>query len=112
MGGFYSVPARHELQTLVEELKWARDAAYETVMWTARLPFSDFEQDYEFVAMRHPDEYPMNEGRIVSNRRIDIDVSEYDDTFTEEHVEHSTALHSYVTERGDRSAYLCGPLAR
>src|SRR5258708_3701724 len=78
-------------------------------LWVATLPFQDFEQDYEFVALRHPDEYPFNEGRLVSNKGLDIAVRDYDNTFAEEHVKHSNALHS--TTRG-RGAYYVGPLAR
>jgi coenzyme F420-reducing hydrogenase alpha subunit len=61
VGGFYKVPAKQELAPLAERLKWARDAALETVRWTASLNFPDFEQDYEFVSLRHPEEYPFNE---------------------------------------------------
>jgi coenzyme F420-reducing hydrogenase alpha subunit len=71
--------------------------------------FPDFEQDYEFVSLSHPDEYPFNEGRIVSNKGLDIDVSEYEDHFSEQHVKHSNALHSVLRARG---SYLVGPLAR
>jgi coenzyme F420-reducing hydrogenase alpha subunit len=109
VGGFYKVPTRRELAPLAEKLKWAREAAYETVCWTASLPFPEFEGDYEFVALRHPDEYPINEGRLVSNRGLDIAVNEYDDHFAEEHVPYSNALHSTVKGRG---AYFVGPLAR
>jgi sulfhydrogenase subunit alpha len=109
VGGFYSVPSRRDLAPLVEQLKWARDAAREAVAWTATLPFPDFEQDYEFVALRHPDEYPFNEGRIVSSKGLDIAVREYDAHFAEQQVPYSTALHS--TLHGG-SAYLVGPLAR
>src|SRR5678816_366434 len=69
----------------------------------------DFEQDYEFVALSHPDEYPFNEGRIVSNRGLDIGAREYDEHFVEEQVAHSNALHSIIKDRG---AYFCGPIAR
>jgi coenzyme F420-reducing hydrogenase alpha subunit len=93
----------------VEKLKWGRDAAFETVRWTAQLPFPDFEQDYEFVALSHPEEYPFNEGRLVSNKGLDITAREYDDHFIEEHVAHSSALHSVIKGRG---AYFTGPLAR
>ncbi|MDW8257718.1 MAG: nickel-dependent hydrogenase large subunit, partial [Acidobacteriota bacterium] len=72
VGGFYRVPAKRELAPLAEQLKWAREAALETVRWAATLPFPEFEQDYEFVALRHPDEYPFNEGRLVSNKGLDI----------------------------------------
>lgn len=109
VGGFYKLPERRELAALAERLKWARDAALDTVRWVAKLPFPDFERDYVFVALRHPNEYPFNEGRLVSNRGLDIPISEYDANFTEEHVQHSNALHSALKQHG---AYLVGPLAR
>lgn len=109
VGGFYRVPSKKEFAPLAEKLKWARDAAVETVKWSATLPFPDFEQDYEFVSLRHPDEYPFNEGRIVSNKGLDIAVKEYEFSFEEEHVSHSNALHSVLKGRG---AYFVGPMAR
>lgn len=109
VGGFYRVPTKAELAPLAERLMWARDAALETVRWVAEFPFPDFEQDYEFVALHHPDEYPFNEGRIVSNRGLDITARQFDDHFIEEHVEHSNALHCALKERG---AYFVGPMAR
>jgi coenzyme F420-reducing hydrogenase alpha subunit len=109
VGGFYSVPAKAALKPLAERLKWAREAALETVRWTAGFDFPELERDYEFVALRHPDEYPYNEGRIVSSAGLDIAVRDFDDTFEEEHVEHSNALQAQIKGRG---AYLTGPLAR
>jgi sulfhydrogenase subunit alpha len=109
VGGFYKVPTKSELQRLAEDLKWARDAAYDLVRWTGTLEFPDFEQDYEFVALRHPDEYPFNEGRLVSTKGLDIAIREYEEHFVEEHVEHSNALHSVIKGRGN---YFVGPLAR
>ncbi len=108
-GGFYRVPTRAELQPIAEDLKRARDRAVDLVRWVATFPFPDFEQNYEFVALRHPDEYPFNEGRLVSSRGLDIDIADYDAEFEERHVAHSTALHSLLKRRG---AYLVGPLAR
>jgi coenzyme F420-reducing hydrogenase alpha subunit len=109
VGGFYKVPDKNRLHELEEQLKWALDASVETVRLTAGLEFPDFEQDYEFVALRHPSEYPFNEGRLVSNRGLDIDAAEYEDTFIEQHVKHSNALHSVIRGRG---SYLVGPMAR
>jgi sulfhydrogenase subunit alpha len=109
VGGFYKVPTRRELAPLAEQLKWARDAALETVRWVAKLPFPEFTQDYLFVALRHSKEYPFNEGRLVSNRGLDIAIAEYDSYFLEEHVQHSNALHSTLKNSG---AYFVGPLAR
>jgi coenzyme F420-reducing hydrogenase alpha subunit len=109
VGGFYRIPTRQQLSELVSDLEWALEASIETVRWTASLEFPNFEQDYEFVALRHPDEYPLNEGRLVSNRGLDIDAAEYEDHFVELHVKHSNALHSVVRGRG---SYLVGPLSR
>jgi coenzyme F420-reducing hydrogenase alpha subunit len=108
-GGFYRVPRKEELIPIAERLKRARDLALETVRWASTLPFPDCSYDYEFVALRHNSEYPMNEGRIVSNKGLDIEVHQYDDYFVEEQVPHSNALHARLKERG---AYLVGPLAR
>ncbi|HLH30493.1 MAG TPA: nickel-dependent hydrogenase large subunit, partial [Terriglobia bacterium] len=66
-------------------------------------------RDYEFVALQHPGEYPMNEGRIASNHGLNIGVHDYDAHFEEEQVPYSNALHSSIKVR---SAYLTGPLAR
>ena len=109
VGGFYKLPTKAALLPLLDRLHWARNAALETVRWVAKFPFPDFEQDYEFVALSHPDEYPFNEGRLVSNQGLDIAVREYDDYFVEEHVPHSNALHSMLKNRG---AYFVGPMAR
>jgi len=109
VGGFYKAPSRTEMTELIDTMRWAVDAAVETVRWTAGLPFPDFERDYEFVAMRHGDEYPMNEGRIVSSAGLDIDASAYEDHFEEIHVPHSTALQAAIKGRG---AYYVGPMAR
>ena len=109
VGGFYKVPSQKELQTLVDDLQWACDAAEETVRWVATLPFPEFEQDYEFVALHHRQEYPINEGRLISNKGLDIPISQFYDQIEEQHQPHSTALHSAIKER---SNYCVGPLAR
>jgi len=109
VGGFYRAPRRRELKVLRDTLERARDMARETVHWAAGFDFPDREHDYEFVALRHPHEYPFNDGRIVSSRGLDIAAAEWESHFEEIHVERSTALHSRIRGRG---AYLCGPLAR
>jgi len=109
VGGFYRTPRRRELKPLAERLKWAREAAIETVRWVAGFDFPERTRDYTFVALRHAQEYPLNEGHIVSNRGLDIAAAQYDDHFEESHVERSTALHSRFKDGG---AYLVGPLAR
>jgi len=109
IGGFYKTPTAAELAPLAERLKWARDAAIAAVTFAAGLPFPDFERDYEYVSLRHQSDYPFNEGRLASNKGLDIPVREYDQHFEEQHVSHSNALHSVHSGRG---SYLVGPLAR
>ncbi len=112
VGGFYRVPRREELAPLAEELKRARDAALETVRWVAGFSFPDFSGDYEFVALRHADEYPMNEGRLVSSKGLDVAQEEYADHFEEYQVPHSNALQSRRRGTSGDGAYFVGPLAR
>ena len=109
VGGFYRVPTKRELLPLAEKLKWSRDFAIDAIKLVSKFDFPDSTRDYEFVAMRHPNEYPLNEGRLVSNKGMDIAIEDYDDTFEETHVAHSTALHSHIRGRGP---YFTGPLAR
>jgi coenzyme F420-reducing hydrogenase alpha subunit len=109
VGGFYRTPRKSELTPLVERLKRAIDLSVETVKLVATFPFPDFEQDYEFVALRHPDEYAITDGRLVSNKGLDIAISDYERHFAEEHVAHANALHSVHIGKGN---YFVGPLAR
>ncbi|MGJ5817168.1 Ni/Fe hydrogenase subunit alpha [Paludibaculum fermentans] len=109
VGGFHQTPRPRDLAVLVPDLEWALEASLETVKFAASLPFPEFEVDYEFVALHHPREYAMNEGRIVSNEGLDIGADEFEDHFQEQHQRHSNALHSVVKAR---RSYLCGPLAR
>jgi coenzyme F420-reducing hydrogenase alpha subunit len=108
-GGFHRAPSRRELAPLAEQLERARELAVEAVRWAGALPFPDHEEDYDFVALRHPDRYAIESGRLASSSGLDLGPDEYDDHFTEEQVPHSTALHSRIAGGG---SYLCGPLAR
>jgi coenzyme F420-reducing hydrogenase alpha subunit len=112
VGGFYRAPTRAELRRLVEPLERAREAALETVRWTAGFEFPDRTVECELVALSHRDDYAIERGRIVSDAGLDIAPAEYDEHFEEMHVERSTALHSRRLDGGRRGVYLCGPLAR
>jgi coenzyme F420-reducing hydrogenase alpha subunit len=109
VGGWYRAPRRDELLKFRDEVAWGLEAALDTVAWTAALPFPDFAPDYEFVSLAHPAEYPMNEGRVVSNKGLDIPVEKFETFFVEEHVAHSNALHAHRINGG---SYHTGPLAR
>jgi len=108
VGGFSRVPLRRELEGLKDELLWARDAAVETVRWVAGFDYPDFTPDYKYVALRHPDEYPFNEGKIVASTGLQTSANEFEQHFTEHQVSYSNALHCKL----QGSSYLVGPLAR
>jgi coenzyme F420-reducing hydrogenase alpha subunit len=79
-------------------------------LWLAEnVTFPELERDYEFVALCPEDEYPMNLGRIKSNKGLDVDQEEFLDAIEERQVPHSTALHAVLKGRGP---YFLGPLAR
>jgi coenzyme F420-reducing hydrogenase alpha subunit len=110
LGGFYRCPRRDELTRLIPHFEWGLQAAVEATRWVAGFPFPDFEADYDFVALAHPDEYALNEGRIVSGRGDSWDVDEFEQAFEERQVPHSTALQAVRSSTGD--AYFVGALAR
>ena len=108
VGGFYTAPAVTDVANIVERLQAAKQEADDLVRWTASLSLPQEEQVFVSVALRHPTEYPMNEGRIVSSAGLDIDCHEYPAHFREHQVPHSTALHALLQDK----PYLVGPLAR
>ena len=108
VGGFYHAPDPQDVTTLQTRLQAAQQDADELVRWTTSLPFPDNQQDFVAVCLRHPTEYPMNEGRIVSSTGLDIDSRDYLDHIRELQVPHSTALHAMLHDK----PYLVGPLAR
>ncbi|MCR6630644.1 MAG: nickel-dependent hydrogenase large subunit [Magnetospirillum sp.] len=61
------------------------------------------------MALRHPDEYAIHEGRLVTSRGLDIAVPDFLKHMDEEHVPWSNALHGVAR---DGSAHHVGPLAR
>jgi len=108
VGGFSRAPDPAALEMLRARIEAALPEAEALVAWTAALPLPHDDQDFCCVALRHPDEYPMNEGRIVSDRGLDLGVGSFETRFSETQVSHSTALHAAL----DGSPYLVGPLAR
>lgn len=109
VGGFHRWPEPNALRALLPDLEWGLDAAKKCAAWAATLPYPELEIDYEFVALHHPNEYAVIQGEIWSSRGRRIQVSEFESTYLEEHVQHSNALHGHTAEGG---TYLVGPLAR
>ena len=110
VGGFYRLPTRAEAAAVRPQLAQALDDAVATVALTAGLDFADFEQDYEYVALRSDhDEYPLESGSFVTSSGATFPARDFGDWVTEQHVEHSNALHARLRDVGP---YVVGPLAR
>ena len=108
MGGFHHAPGEDAVAALCLRLRAALPEAEALLAWTASLPLPDSRQRFASVALREGREYPMNEGRIVSDRGLDIAADEFEAHFAEHQAPHSTALHSLLHGQ----PYLVGPLAR
>ncbi|MDX1606847.1 MAG: Ni/Fe hydrogenase subunit alpha [Candidatus Competibacterales bacterium] len=109
VGGFYRAPRRAELQALVPALERAVEDSRETLRLFAGFDYPDYRTDYTCVSLRHPGEYPILFGRLISNRGLDIGIEQFPDHVSEEHVARSNALHGHLR---DTDSYLVGPIAR
>ncbi len=110
VGGFHRSPDETEAAELLPELAHCRDDMCDLVLELARtVEFPELDRDYEFVSLAAEDEYPMNLGRIKSNKGLDADQAEFGTRIEERQIAHSNALHAVIRGRG---SYLVGPLAR
>lgn len=108
VGGFHRAPPKHEVADMVDKLLAAREDARQFAIWAAGLPYPVDEQEFVSVAVQHPDEYGIVEGRLVSDRGRHIEFEDYPKSFREYQVKHSTAFYSLM----DGSSFFLGPLAR
>ena len=109
VGGFSRAPLARELDELRAPLAAAILDAQETVKWVASLDTPPSDREPRLVALRHPTEYPMNDGRIVSSDGIDLAPTDWGRAFHEEQVPWSHALQAHAA---DGVPYLLGPTAR
>lgn len=108
VGGFYKAPSMNAIQTLLNRIEACLKDGEDLIRWTASLPLMHNTHDFTSVSLRHPDEYPMNEGQIISDQGLQIDINVFDDYFKEYQVPYSNALHCTLQGK----SYLVGPLAR
>jgi len=110
IGGFWKAPQRSELLKFRGRMERALQLSIETATFVSSLKPPEFSANYECVSLFNPEGYGIDNGRIISSSGLDIAVGEFEQVFLEEHVAHSTALHSVRAERG--LSYLVGPLSR
>lgn len=108
VGGFYKAPKHSEIQIMLDKAKECVVDCDGLIRWLASLKLPDNSHDFTGVSLYHPTEYPMNEGRIVSDHGLNISIEEFDVYFKESQVPYSNALHCLLQNK----PYLVGPLAR
>ncbi len=110
VGGFYRYPSVAELRALRPVLELALEDSLATVRLVAGFDFPDFEQPYEYLALRPETGYPIETGTVVTSSGGGFPVAAFADHVAEEHVAHSNALHATLDGRSE--PYAVGPLAR
>lgn len=108
VGGFYHKPSFLKVQSVLDQCRKGVQDIIDTIHFLKQLSLPKYDQDITFVALHHPTEYPFNEGKLISNKGLDITIEEFDQHFKEFQVSHSTALHCLL----ENKPYLVGPLAR
>lgn len=110
VGGFHRPPSTAAARELLPDLEWGLGRCLDLIAEVSRFEFPAFTHEYHCVAVSHPSEYPLNEGRIVSSSGLDVDAGEFPEHVSERQVPWSTALHCVLMPAG--RPYLVGPLAR
>jgi len=108
IGGFTRAPDQSDVDDLLIRIKDSKQDAIDLICWLDSLELPEDEQEFVSVALHHEKEYPLNEGRLISDNGLDIDISEFENHFKEQQVDYSTALHCLLNGK----PYLVGPLAR
>ena len=108
LGGFYSVPHKHDLEPLAEMLRRSLDDALDILRSVSEFDFPDVEFDHELLSLADGERYPIENGTIKRSDGPSFDVAEFSDHIVEAQVKHSTALHAAL----DGERFLTGPLAR
>jgi coenzyme F420-reducing hydrogenase alpha subunit len=109
VGGWSRAPRVADLRAMRPALGEALQLARATVDVALGLTPPAFEREPRLVALHHPAEYPMNDGRIVSSDGLALAPQAWGEAFHEVQVPWSNALQA----RGsDGLPYLLGPAAR
>jgi coenzyme F420-reducing hydrogenase alpha subunit len=109
VGGFSKAPTTEQIRALREPLTEALALSQATLKLVGAFKAPKFEREPLYVAIKHPIEYGLNEGRIVSNDGIDVPLWAWREAFREDQHEGSNALHARTT---DGRTYMLGPSAR
>ncbi|RMX15125.1 Ni/Fe hydrogenase subunit alpha [Legionella jordanis] len=108
VGGFYKAPDVSAIENMLKKAQERIQDCRNLLRWVCSFNFPKHHEDITCVSLRHEQEYPMNEGRIVSNKGLNIAIEEFEQHFREFQQPYSNALHCLLKGK----SYLVGPLAR
>jgi coenzyme F420-reducing hydrogenase alpha subunit len=109
VNGFTTIPPKHKLDSISKKLREIIEDAKETIRAFANLPYPDFNQDTEFLAIHDANEYAVNKGSVMSSKGLNIPEARYEEYIDEKQVSHSMAKHCTIKNRGP---YMVGALSR
>ena len=109
VGGLYRIIRKEELTKLQRNINEIKTYAEKLLRWTLRLNIPNYGRDIEFISLRNGKEYPILEGRVVSNKGLNISEDDFENYIDVEQTHYSNALRYRVKGRGP---YVTGPIAR
>jgi len=107
VGGFHHAPSKAQVRQSVERLRAALPEAEALVAWTGAIDLPRSDHAFVSVALRHPEDYPMCAGSIVSSTGLSIAAERFEWHF-EAHRDPPGMGYSLL----EGKPYLVGPLAR
>ena len=110
VGGFYRAPTRRELRTLVEPLERAREAALETVRWTAGFEFP--ERASRLRARRALRSRARTRSSVGGRLERGLDIAVERVRRALRRGARRALERAALADCGSGASYLCGPLAR
>ena len=108
-GGFTAIPSEEAFERILKKLYQIKPLAKQVVIDVSRFEIPDFHSDSEHVALIDENEYAINEGKIGSNKGLEIEAGQYLEVFREAEVSYAFAKKSTLA---NRSSFMVGALAR
>lgn len=109
VGGFTSIPDRSDFDGLAEGIAKVLPLARRTIELIRGLAHPDLRTDTEYLALRKEGVFAVNEGRIVSSRDLDLEVTDYPSFFKEQQQSYAMAKKSFIR---DGNTFMVGALSR
>jgi len=114
-GGFFRVPDKTELYSLLPVLGKGFELSHECITWAASL-FERKEAAEDtgslFISLHDPGSYPMNTGTVCTSDGITYSMDAFTTVMEEYQVPHSNALHAGIKKGTSHHSYMVGPLSR